>query len=390
MKAFSERTAHLKQSDIRAVTALVNRHKGINLGQGICDLATPDAIQQGAIEAITHNRSIYSPYAGLMEVRDRLARKFREHNGIPVNNVEEVMVTNGSTGGFVAATFALLNPGDEVIVFEPFYGYHNNLLLLSGAKLIPVALEGASWAVPFERLDAVVTPKTKMVVVNTPVNPCGKIWSEAELQALIAFAARHDLWIVTDEVYEYMVFDGKKHVSPAKLPGGWERTITLTSFSKTFNMTGWRMGAACGPSDVIERMGLIADLVYICPPTPLQYGLAAGLDQPNEYYARLKADYQHRRDFFCAALERCGFTFERPEGAYYAFASFENIAKKRAGFEDGHAAVQTLIKGCGVAAVPGHSFFSDPERGRFYLRFCFAKEWNVLEKACRNLEEFLG
>jgi aminotransferase len=390
MKAFSDRSAHLRQSDIRAVTALVNKHNGINLGQGICDLPTPDPIQAGAIDAITANKSIYSPYAGLPAVREKLMRKFIRHNGLPVTTPDQVMVTNGSTGGFVAATFALLNPGDEVLVFEPFYGYHNNLLMLAGAVLKPVKMQGAAWEIPFETLEAAVSEHTKMIVVNTPVNPCGKVWTEEELAALIRFAERHDLWIITDEVYEYMVFDGKKHISPASLPGGWDRTITLTSFSKTFNMTGWRMGAACAPAHIIERMGLIADLVYICAPTPLQYGLSAGLDVPDSYYADLSRDYQARRDQFCDTLDRCGFETVRPNGAYYAFTSFEKLARNRAGFSDGMEAVRTLIQEAGVAAVPGHSFFSNPNDGRYYLRFCFAKEQPVLDKACYQLEAAFG
>lgn len=388
MKPFSERSSHLRQSDIRAVTALVNRHNGINLGQGICDLPTPDAIQSAAIKAVKENKSIYSPYSGLPDVKEKLLRKFQNHNKIPVTSTDEVMVTNGSTGGFVAATFALLNPGDEVLLFEPFYGYHNNLLILAGAVLKSVPMTGKNWDVPFDKLDAMVTPKTRMIVLNTPNNPCGKVWTRAELDQILAFAQRHDLWIVTDEVYEYMVFDGLEHISMASLPGSWERTVTLTSFSKTFNMTGWRMGGACGRADVIEKMGLIADLVYICPPTPLQYGLGAGLDSPGDYFVELKNDYQKRRDFFCDALTKSGFDVTPPQGAYYAFASFKTISTRRSGFENGSNAVQTLIKEAGVAAVPGHSFFSNPEDGRYFLRFCFAKEWPVLNKAVDNISNF--
>lgn len=385
MKHFSERSAHLRQSDIRAVTALVNKHNGINLGQGICDLPTPDVIQRGAIEAISASRSVYSPYAGIAEVRELLMTKFKLHNNINIESVSQVMATSGSTGGFVAATFALLNPGDEVLLFEPFYGYHNNLLVLAGAVLKPVAMNLPTWEIPWDELERQVSARTKMVVVNTPNNPCGKVWTKAELEQLVAFATRHDLWIVTDEVYEYMVYDGRKHISLASLPGAFERTVTLTSFSKTFNMTGWRLGAACGPAPVMERMGLIADLVYICAPTPLQYGLLEGLKVGESYYEDLKRSYEKKRDYFCTALETCGFSLAKPEGAYYAFASFEKIANKMEVFGNGTDAVRSMIVHAGVAAVPGASFFSDPENGRYYLRFCFAKEWEVLREACNKM-----
>ncbi|MDX1421245.1 MAG: pyridoxal phosphate-dependent aminotransferase, partial [Rubricoccaceae bacterium] len=264
MKPLASRTDALRQSDIRAVTFAVNRVGGINLGQGICDLPTPDAIKAAAVEAVEGDRSIYTAYSGVQKLRRPILEKARRFNGIPAERDEEVMVSVGSTGAFVATVLALCEPGDEVVVFEPFYGYHTGILHLLGVTPVPVPLQAPDWRVDFEALEAALSEKTKAVLVCTPANPSGKVWPEAELRRLLGLLERHDLWAITDEIYEYMVYDGHRHVSLGSLPGAYERTVTLSGFSKTFNMTGWRLGYAVAAPPVIEKMGLINDLVYIC------------------------------------------------------------------------------------------------------------------------------
>jgi len=388
MKKLADRTIDLRQSDIRAVTQMVNAYNGINLGQGICDLPTPEPVKRGAIKAIENNQSIYSYHSGINELRADTAGKFRSFNEISCDAETEVMITTGSTGAFVAACLSTLNPGDEVIQFEPFYGYHVNLLKVLGFKPVFVPLEDKSWNVDFDLLENAITPKTKAVVITTPGNPNGKVWTKNELASLLQILQKHDLWAFTDEVYEYMVYDDNKHLSLASMEGGFERTITISSFSKTFNMTGWRLGSAVGPASVIEKMGLISDLIYICPATPLQFGLDEAFHMNASYFEQMTKDYKTKRSLFCKSMEKAGFEFEWPQGAYYVFANFETLSKKRQGMKNDKEACETLIKEAGIASVPGSSFYSNPENGKYYLRFCFAKEYEILEQACKQIEAF--
>lgn len=388
MKKLASRTDNLKQSDIRAVTLMVNKHNGINLGQGICDLPTPDPVKNGAIGAIMGDESIYSYHSGIAGLREAALQKFRTFNKIPLNSVDEVMITNGSTGAFVAACLTLLEPGDEVIQFEPFYGYHVNLLRILGFKPVFVPTKDQTWEIDFDAFEKAITPKTKAVVITTPGNPNGKVWSRAELGRLLGIIQKHDIWAFTDEVYEYMTYDGNKHLSLASMEGAFERTVTISSFSKTYNMTGWRLGSAAAPAPVIEKMGLISDLIYICPPTPLQHGLEKAFHMDETYMEGFAKDYHAKREMFCDALDAAGFRFTPPQGAYYVFADFRRLSEKVPGFENDKAACESLIREARVASVPGSSFYSDPESGRYYLRFCYAKEYPVLEEACRLLREF--
>jgi aminotransferase len=385
MKPLSGRTNGLRQSDIRAVTMHVNRVNGINLGQGICDLPTPEPIREGAIRAIEEHRSIYTSYAGIGKLRAAIVEKVRDFNRIPVADVEEVLVTSGSTGAFVTAISTICESGDEVILFEPFYGYHVGILNLLGVQAKAVGLQADTWEVDFDELEAAVNERTKAIIVCTPANPSGKVWSRDELETLLALLQKYDLWAVTDEIYEYMTYDRHEHVSLASLPGAAERTITISGFSKTFNMTGWRLGYAVAPNDVAEKMGLINDLFYICAPSPLQYGVAEAFTMGDAYYEKMRADYATKRAMLCETLERIGFDFAWPQGAYYVLARFDRLAAGRSGFANDRDASATLIDRAGVATVPGNSFFTNPEDGSRYLRFCFAKEFEVLGQACNQL-----
>lgn len=376
------RTADLQQSDIRALTKMVEAVEGgINLGQGICDLPTPEPIRRGAREAIHAGHSTYSHYAGVRPLREAILEKARTYNRIPASSIDEVMIGAGATGTYVTAVYTLLDPGDEVILFEPFYGYHRNIL---------EAVEATIRYVPMgdlETLEAALSDRTKAVIVNTPSNPSGKVWQRRELERLLHLLERYDCYAITDEIYEYMLYDGHEHVSLAALPGAYERTITISGFSKTYNMTGWRLGYAVAPPHLIEKMGLANDLFYICAPTPLQHGVVEAFKMGDDYFHRLQAEYTRRRRVLCETLESIGFDVPWPEGAYYVLAGFESLARQRSGFENGRAACETLIHEAGVACIPGHSFFSDPEDGRHRLRFCFAKEISVLKQACRQLRE---
>lgn len=385
MKPLASRTDGLRQSDIRAITFAVNQAGGINLGQGICDLPTPQPIKAAAHEAIDGDRSIYTAYNGIKKLREGILDKAQTFNRLPATSPEEVMVSVGSTGAFVSTVLTLFEPGDACVLFEPFYGYHSGILDLLGVEKQVARLDAPDWSIDFEALEATITERTKALLVCTPANPTGKVWTRDELTRLLDIAQRHDLWIITDEIYEYMTYDGREHLSLGSLPGAYERTITLSGFSKTYNMTGWRLGYAVGPEPVLARMGLINDLVYICAAAPLQHGVAAAFEMDDSYLAELAEEYAARRKLFCETLDACGFRFTWPEGSYYVLADFSPLAERFDGFSNDQEAAETLIREAGVGSVPGNSFFADPEDGRFFLRFCYAKRMEVLEEACRNL-----
>jgi len=389
--SLADRAKPLEQSDIRAVTQRVEAAGGINLGQGICDLPTPQPIRQRAQEAIADDHSIYSHYAGIEPLRDAILEKEREYNDVPGESAEDVVVGVGSTGCFVSAVFTLLEEGDEVILFEPFYGYHRNILELTGATIRYVSLGGPTSTFDRATLQEALSPNTKAIIVNTPSNPSGKVWTRDELSTLLEVMKEHDLVAITDEIYEYMLYDGAEHVSLASLPGAYERTITLSGFSKAYNVTGWRLGYAVAPAPIAEKMGLMNDLFYICAPRPLQHAaLAAFEDLDENYVPDLQADYATRRRLMCETLEDIGFNVPWPKGAYYVLASFAPLADERSGFSDDKEACETLVREAKVASVTGRSFYETPSDGRYKLRFCFAKEIPVLEQACTQLREAFG
>jgi aminotransferase len=384
----AERTDPLEQSHIRAITQRVDAVDGFNLGQGICDLPTPEPIKKRTQQAVDDDKSIYSHYAGIEPLREAILGKVQAYNDLPATSADEVVVGVGATGVFVTAAMTLLEAGDEVILFEPYYGYHYNILQLTGATIKMVPGGGPGERFDAEALDRAITPDTKALVVNTPANPSGKVWRRGELEALLERMQAHDLVALTDEIYEYMLYDGHEHVSLASLPGAYERTVTISGFSKAYNMTGWRLGYGVAPPPVVEKMGLLNDLMYICAPRPLQHGvLAAFEDLPDDYVDRLQDAYAERRRLMGETLEAVGFDVPWPEGAYYILADFAAMAGTRPGFDDDQQAAETLVEEARVASVTGRSFFEDPADGRHKLRFCFAKEMDELEAACTALRE---
>ena len=387
----AKRAEPLEQSDIRAVTQRVEAAGGINLGQGICDLPTPQPIRARAQQAIADDHSIYSHYAGIEPLRRAILEKEQAYNDVPAASPEEVMVGIGSTGCFVSAAFTLLEEGDEVILFEPFYGYHRNILELTGATIRYVPLGGPESTFDRAAVEDVVTDDTKAIVVNTPANPSGKVWTRDELSSLLGLMQDRDLVAITDEIYEYMLYDGAEHVSLASLPGAYDRTITLSGFSKAYNVTGWRLGYAVAPAPIAEKMGLMNDLLYICAPRPLQHAaLAAFEDLGDNYVPNLQSDYAQRRRLMCETLEDIGFEVPWPDGAYYVLANFDSLAELRSGFDDDKQAVETLVQEAKVASVTGRSFYENDADGRYQLRFCFAKEIPVLKQACEQLRDAFG
>ncbi|MGQ0553807.1 MAG: pyridoxal phosphate-dependent aminotransferase [Planctomycetota bacterium] len=376
----ARRIEGLAQSDIRKMSRLCMDLGGVNLGQGICDQPTPPEVKSAAKAAIDGDQSIYSKYEGIDALRRAIAKKMADYNHLPCDPDREVLVTAGSTGGFVAATLSFIEPGDEVILFSPFYGYHFNVLRLAQPSIRSVTLRGADWSFDREELAAAFSDKTKAIVINTPCNPCGKVFTQQELAFIAELCVRHDCLAITDEIYEYILYDGRQHVSLATLPGMRERTITLSGFSKTYNMTGWRLGYAVAPVELAARMGVVADLLYICAPTPLQHGVLAAFDLPPSYYTQLSADYERKRRVTMEACDAVGLRSLPPQGSYYLM-----VDVRGAGFANDREAADVLMQRCGVAAIPGSSFYTQPADGQHQLRLCFAKQDHDLERACEGL-----
>jgi aminotransferase len=378
MNQISDRLRGLVQSDIRRMSRECERVGGINLGQGICDLPTIPELVDGACDAIHASKATYSKFEGIDPLRERIAAKCERFNGFRVDPATEVVVTVGSTGGFAAAALATLNAGDEVILFEPYYGYHLNTLKVLGIvpKFVPLQLP--DWSIDFDALRAAFGPKTRGIVVCTPSNPCGKVFTREELEKIAALCHEFDTWCFTDEIYEYIVYDGRRHLSMAAVDR--DVAITISGFSKTFSVTGWRIGYVAASERVTKSIGLVNDLFYVCAPTPLQWGIARALEIGEDYYANLAADYEKKRDMLAAALTEGGFRPFVPQGAYYMLAGIPDA------FASAAEAAMTLIEDAKVASVPGPSFYASGAGDRL-LRFCFAKDFDSLEEACRRLRE---
>ena len=379
----SEISPRIMQSEIRSMTVECDRIGGVNLAQGVCDTEVPSSVVENAIKAIHDGHNIYTRLDGITPLRQAIARKLAHYNGITVDPDSEVLVTSGATGALYATCLALFDPGDEVVLFEPFYGYHVNTLLSLRIQPKAVAMAMHTWEIDFDALRAAITPRTRAIIVNSPSNPCGKVFTRAELEQIAALAEEHDLFILTDEIYEYFLFDGTEHVSPGSLPGMAERTITISGLSKTFSITGWRIGYLAGDKRWLGSIGYFHDLTYVCAPSPFQYGSSAGLvELTDTFYAEMAAEYQVKRDLLCGALQDAGFTPSIPRGAYYVLADVRSVpgatAKEKA---------RNLLKETGVAAVAGTAFFTGG-RGEDILRFCFAKRDDDLQRACDALRNY--
>jgi len=375
----------LQQSGIRAASTKCHEISGINLGQGICDIAIVDPIKLAAKHAIEQDKSTYSACEGAYKLREALAAKIKSFNKIDISAEHELMVSHGATGAFVCAVQTLFNPGDEVILFEPFYGYHKNILNLMQINVSAVPISLSDFSIDMDYLESVITKKTRGIVVCTPNNPTGKVFSRAELQAIGDFANKHDLTIITDEIYEYITYPGFEHVSIASLSDELkQRTLTISGFSKTFNMTGWRLGYVSGPKHIIAKMSLMQDLYYVCPVTPLQYAGIAALSMPENYYQNMQQAFLKKRQLTVNALQCMGLKFSVPEGAYYILADCKALS-----IGNGQQTVDYLLDKAKVATVAGASFYNAPETGTNSIRFCYALDESVLSKAFKQMQTVL-
>lgn len=385
MLSLSELAKPLQQSGIRAASTRCREMGGINLGQGICDINIIEPIKQAAKQAIDENKSIYSPCEGAFGLRQAIANKCQQFNGLTVNPANEVMVSHGATGAFVCAAKTLFNPGDEVIVFEPFYGYHRNILNLMHVTVKASPISMKDFSLDLDHLSTLITPKTKGMIICTPNNPTGKVYNKQELLELGEFALKHKLAIITDEIYEYITYPGYEHVSLASLSDAFkQQTITISGFSKTFNMTGWRLGYATGPAHIIEKMALIQDFLYVCPVTPLQHAGINALSVDDSYYQDLRQAFLNKRQLAVSTLTEMGFELVEPQGAYYILASSEKL-----NFGNGQQTVDYLMEHAKVATVAGSAFYVNPQDGANTVRFCYALDEAVLKQAFTQMSDLI-
>jgi aminotransferase len=379
----SEIASRIAQSTIRTMSVECEKVRGINLAQGVCDTEVPEPVRRGAEAAIEAGFNQYTRADGIASLRHAIARKLGRQNGIIADPESEILVTSGVTGGLEAACRALLNPGDEVILFEPYYGYHYATLVGLHCKPVLVPLSPPDYPLVIDRLSAALTPRTRGIVVNSPANPSGKIFTLSELEQIAEIAVAHDLFVFTDEIYEHFVYDGTSHISFATLRGMKERTITISGFSKVFSITGWRVGYLYASARWTPAISYFHDLAHVCAPSCLQHGAAAGLDQlPDSFYSKLIDEYSRKRAMICDALRTAGLEPSVPAGAYYVLADASRVPG-----DNSRAKAMNLLHATGVASVPGEAFFQQG-RGENLLRFCFAKKDDELTEACERIAAF--
>jgi aminotransferase len=382
----SRRVQGFTESVIREMTRVVSQHGGVNLAQGMPNFPPPRAVVEAAHRALDGDFHQYAITWGAPSLRRAIAEKYRRFYGMAIDPERHVTVCCGSTETMLSTLLAVLNPGDEVIVFEPFYENYGPGCIIAGAVPIWVPLEPPDFSFDPDRLARAVTPRTRAIIFNSPNNPSGKVFSPVELQVIADLCRRHDLLAITDEIYEHIVYDGLGHTPIATLPGMAERTITISGISKSYSVTGWRVGWAVAPEDLSVGIRRAHDFVTVGAPHPLQEAAVSALALPDAYYVELREAYQARRDLLFRQVEAAGFVAYRPRGAYYILTDAAHFIK-RLGLADDTAFAMWLIKEVGVATVPGSSFYAHPELGRTKIRFCFPKTDDVLIEAGERLQK---
>lgn len=376
----ARRTHGFTESVIRGMTRLATEHGAINLAQGFPNFPCPDVLKEAAARAIRDDMNQYAVTWGAARLRNALAAKYQEWYNLPVNPNTQVTVTCGATEAMASALLGIVNPGDEVVIFEPFYENYGPDAILCDASpvFVPMAI-GES--LDEDRLAAAFGPKTRAIIICTPNNPTGHVFTRAELEAIAELCRRHDAFAVTDEIYEHIYYEGE-HIPIATLPGMADRTITISGASKTFSVTGWRVGTIVSPPDVTDAIRKVHDFLTVGAAAPLQEAIAVGMETLGEdYYDGLARDYKRRRDILCAGLLKAGFKCRPPEGAYYVMADFSSLSA----LPDDQFA-KWLTAEHGVAPVPGSSFYSKAELGRTQVRFAFCKTEEMLEQAVERLQ----
>jgi aminotransferase len=376
----SAKAGRFTESVIREMTRLAQLHGAVNLSQGFPDFPAPEEVKEAARRAVSADVNQYAITWGARSLRQAIARKFERLYGLPVDPETEVTVTCGSTEAMIASLLAVLDPGDEVVVFEPFYENYGPDAILSGAVPRFVRLRPPDWTFDAGELERAFSRRTRAIIVNTPNNPTGKVFTRGELETIADLCRRHDSLAVTDEIYEHILYDGAVHVPMATLPGMAARTITINGMSKTYSVTGWRVGWTIAPPILTGAIRKVHDFLTVGAAAPLQEAGALALELPPSYYEELARAYTQRRDRLLGILGRVGFVLHRPRGAYYVMVEIDGL-----GWDDDVAFARHLVEEVGVAVVPGSSFYRDPASGRHQVRFAFCKKEETFARAEERL-----
>ena len=382
----SEKAERFTESVIREMTRQAQLYGAMNLAQGFPDFPAPAELKRAAQQAIENDVNQYAITWGAKNLRQAIARQAKAWQGMEVDPEKNITVCCGSTEAMIASLMAVTNPGDEIVSFEPYYENYGPDAILSGARprfvsLRPPADPAGEWTFDEGELRRAFNRHTKAIIVNTPNNPTGKVFTREELRIIAELCQQHNALAITDEIYEHILYDGAKHISMARLEGMGERTITINGISKTYSVTGWRVGWAIAPAVVSDAIRKVHDFLTVGAPAPLQEAAAVGLSLPPTYYAELARGYQRRRDRLHTTLSEAGFKAYRPRGAYYMMTDIRGF-----GFADDLAFTRHLVKEVGIAAVPGSSFYSQPGQGAQQVRFAFCKKDATLEEAARRLQ----
>jgi aspartate/methionine/tyrosine aminotransferase len=380
----SRKASQFTESVIRDMTRQILRYHGatgVNLAQGFPDFAAPAEIKEAAVQAIRDDHNQYAVTWGQPALRQAIAAKYRQTWGRDVDPEREITVCCGATETMLASIMAIIDPGDEVVCFSPFYENYGPDCILSGATPRFVTLHEPDWSIDPDELRRAFTPRTRGIIINTPHNPTGKVYSRPELELIAQLCIDHDAVAFTDEIYEHLVYDGQ-HISLATLPGMAERTVTISGLSKTFSVTGWRLGFAIASPQLTDAIRKVHDFMTVGAAAPLQMAAAVALRLPASYYEQLLADYRQRRDFLLPVLRELGFKVFEPHGAYYVMTGIEAF-----GYASDVEFAAYLVRDIGVATVPGSSFYHDPRLGRSKIRFAFPKKMETLERAAGLLQK---
>jgi aminotransferase len=376
----AERVRYFSESVIREMTRLANRHGAINLAQGMPDFDAPQEVKDAACKAIQDGWNQYAVTWGNPSLRQAIAAKAARFNKIQADPDKHITVCCGATECMMATLLAVINPGDEVIVFQPYYENYGPDTLLTGAQPVWVKLREPDWSFDYEELKTAFTPRTRAIIINTPNNPTGKVFDRQELSYIAELCMQHDVIAITDEIYEHILYDGLAHVSLASLPGMADRTVTISGMSKTFSVTGWRLGYCIAPEEITNGIRKAHDFLTVGAPHPLQVAAVTALSLPESYYQKLTSDYTRRRSILLPYLREAGFKFTEPLGAYYVMTDISAF-----GADSDVAFVQKLVQEIGVAGVPGSSFYRPASDGRQKLRFMWAKKDQTLHDAGERL-----
>ena len=375
----AKRTSTFTESVIREMTRIANLHEAVNLAQGFPDFPMPEPMKEAACAAIHGDINQYAVTWGSSALRHAIAEKYRRWYKMEVDPDREVTVTCGATEAMASVFLALIDPGDEVIVFEPFYENYGPDAILAGATPKFVPLERPNWTIDADRLRQAFTKRTKAIIVNTPHNPSGRVLTRAEVSLIAELCVEYDAWAITDEIYEHIRYAGDHHVL-ATWPGMRQRTITISGLSKTFSCTGWRLGYAVAPQAQTTPIRKVHDFLTVGAPAPLQAAAAVGMAFDRDYFNHLALDYRARRHVLVEALDEAGFRFSIPEGAYYILADFSELSDL-----DDVTFAKWMTQEVGVATVPGSSFYHDKALGRTMVRFAFCKKFETLKRAAERL-----